>query len=458
MQSLLVELESGGYLGRAPRKKIIKHLKVVVLDLYVASETPWVDFVSYSRLSNNYSPGKRLHSLFISYRAMIRVVDGLVGLGYVRTFVGFSDRERKKGYQSRMQATDKLLRLIDKNHVTLTMIEREDGPLIILRDKNKKNIGFEETVETLEMRESLASYNKFLKGFAIKIDRSEDEVGQILIRKKKTPVNFYCTAMHRVFNEDFDKGGRFYGAWWQGIPKELRPYITIDGETTSELDYGSQHLRLLYADNQDEYRWLKGVDDDPYSVPGVDDDERKLLKKILLALVNAPDRLKAVQAIREEIIKNNWDFPKDNAFINSRIDALLAKHSEIEDLAFSGKGIKLQRKDARLTEYVLKHMQAKGIPVLPIHDSFITPDRFLADLYSIMIEAYRMEGISSTPDIKLTAGTDSDTSQACFKALSVMIEKDHRIYEKEFEALEKLEGYCNSLSVNSSPEERSRHL
>jgi hypothetical protein len=45
-----------------------------------------------------------------------------------------------------MQATDKLLRLIDKNHVTLTMIEREDGPLIILRDKNKKNIGFEETV------------------------------------------------------------------------------------------------------------------------------------------------------------------------------------------------------------------------------------------------------------------------------------------------------------------------
>ena len=449
MQSLLAELESGGYLGRAPRKKILKHLKVVVLDLYVLSKTPWVDFVSYSRLSNNYSPGKRLHSLFISYRAMIRVVDGLVGLGYVRTFVGFFDRKRKIGYQSRMQATDKLLRLIDKNHVTLAMIEREDGPLIILRDKNKKNIGFEETVETLEMRESLASYNDFLKGFAVEINRSEEEVAQILIRKKKTHVNFYCTAMHRVFNEDFDKGGRFYGAWWQGAPKELRCYITIDGETTSELDYGSQHLLFLYAENQDEYRWLKGVDDDPYSLDG-GADERKLLKKIVLALVNASDRLKAIQAISKEIIDNNWDFPKDHAFINSRIDALLAKHPEIEDLAFSGKGIKLQRIDARITEYVLKHMQAKGIPVLPIHDSFITPDRFLADLYSIMTEAYRMEGISSIPDIKLTPGTDSDTSQACFKALFLMIEKDHKMYEKEIEALEKLEGYCDSMCIRSS--------
>ena len=450
MQSLLAELESGGYLGRAPRKKILKHLKVVVLDLYVLSTTPWAEFVSYSRKASSYSSGRRLEQLYLRYRVMIRAVDGLVGLGYVRSFKGFYDRERKTGYQSRMQATDKLLRLIDKNHVTLAMIERDDGPLIILRDKNKKNIGFEETAETSAMRESLASYNDFLKGFAIKIDRSEDEVDQILIRKKKTHVNFYCTAMHRVFNEDFDKGGRFYGAWWQGAPKELRCYITIDGQTTSELDYGSQHLLFLYAENQDEYRWLKGVDDDPYSLKNVATDERKLLKKIVLALVNASNRLKAIQAISKEIIDNNWDFPKDHAFINSRIDALLAKHPEIEDLAFSGKGIKLQRIDARITEYVLKHMQAKGIPVLPVHDSFITPDRFLPDLYSIMTEAYRMEGISSIPHIRLIAGADSDTSQTCFKALFLMIEKDHRMYEKEFEALEKLEGYCDSMCIRSS--------
>jgi|GEM_PF-6377405 hypothetical protein len=146
MQSLLAELESGGYLGRAPRKKILKHLKVVVLDLYVLSTTPWVEFVSYSRKASSYSSGRRLGQLYLRYRAMVRAVDGLVGLGYVRSFKGFYDRKRKTGYQSRMQATDKLLRLIDKNHVTLTMIEREDGPLIILRDKNKKNIGFEETV------------------------------------------------------------------------------------------------------------------------------------------------------------------------------------------------------------------------------------------------------------------------------------------------------------------------
>ncbi len=31
-----------------------------------------------------------------------------------------------------------------------------------------------------------------------------------------------------------------------------------------------------------------------------------------------------------------------------------------------------------------------------------------------------------------------------------MIEKDHRMYEKEFEALEKLEGYCDSMCIRSS--------
>jgi hypothetical protein len=39
---------------------------------------------------------------------------------------------------------------------------------------------------------------------------------------------------------------------------ELRRYITIDGENTSEPDYSGQRLALLYTFEDHEYSWLKG--------------------------------------------------------------------------------------------------------------------------------------------------------------------------------------------------------
>jgi hypothetical protein len=37
------------------------------------------------------------------------------------------------------------------------------------------------------------------------------------------------------------KGGRFYGGWWQSLKNSdndiYRPYLTINGLTTGEIDY-----------------------------------------------------------------------------------------------------------------------------------------------------------------------------------------------------------------------------
>ena len=55
-------------------------------------------------------------------------------------------------------------------------------------------------------------------------------------------------------------GGRFYGGWWQSLPSKFRPHITIDGQKTSEVDFSTMSLRILYAkeniqipDNRDLY-------------------------------------------------------------------------------------------------------------------------------------------------------------------------------------------------------------
>jgi hypothetical protein len=91
-----------------------------------------------------------------------------------------------------------------------------------------------------------------------------EEVRNLLQSRRIAPIDFTRNCLYRIFNEDFTSGGRIYRGWWQNIPRELRQYITIDGEPCSELDYSGQHLLLLYGLEGDEYRWLKGLNDDLY--------------------------------------------------------------------------------------------------------------------------------------------------------------------------------------------------
>ena len=245
--------------------------------------------------------------------------------------------------------------------------------------------------------------------------------------------------MYSTFNEDFSSGGRFYRGWWQNIPRELRQHITIDGEPCSELDYSGQHLLLLYGLEGDEYRWLKGLKDDPYYLEDYGEDVRNLLKVAVLILVNETSETKAIRAIRQKI---NYDFPyldSTDDYIKSLIEAVKDKHPEIKDQLFTGKGGELQYQDSQIAEYVLKDMQARGQPVLPVHDSFIVQDKYLAHLYSSMKEAYRMLGVDSIPEVKIKKGANTTYDKPYFTELWRLIDEESKINQKELESIKKLE-------------------
>ena len=54
--------------------------------------------------------------------------------------------------------------------------------------------------------------------------------------------------LHRVFNDpELQTGGRFYGGWWQNIPREHRQHLAVNGKAMVELDYSNQHPSILYA-------------------------------------------------------------------------------------------------------------------------------------------------------------------------------------------------------------------
>ena len=108
---LFDEMKSSGLIGKSPRKKILKHLKVVVLDLYVAYLHDPLVYLGYSRSPRDYSGNTRLGQLFLGYRPTIRVVDGLLDLGYLEHHRGFQDQSSGRSFLSRMRATPKLIDL-----------------------------------------------------------------------------------------------------------------------------------------------------------------------------------------------------------------------------------------------------------------------------------------------------------------------------------------------------------
>jgi hypothetical protein len=82
------------------------------------------------------------------------------------------------------------------------------------------------------------------------------------------------------------------------------------------------------------------------------------------------------------------------------LDAVLEKHSPIAGRFFDPSlGVKLQHLDASIAEQVILTFVKRGIPILPIHDSFIVPQEQDDLLQTTMREVFERR-IGVTPTVK----------------------------------------------------------
>ena len=204
----------------------------------------------------------------------------------------------------------------------------------------------------------------------------------------------------RIFNNSsLEQGGRFYRGWWQNIPKEIRQLICINGDFTTEMDYSAIHPTLLYA--------LEGKEspyEDPYVIGLLAEDFRSVTKKVFNILLNASDRTKAVQAIREQgLLSNSGPVGVDGE--ESFIDLMYEYHSTISKYFGSGFGVKLQYLDSEIAEAVMLRMLPE--PCLPVHDSFIVRVGQTSKLKQVMDEEFEAAtGVKAGIKIKLLELSD----------------------------------------------------
>ncbi len=235
------------------------------------------------------------------------------------------------------------------------------------------------------MRKNLKKINRELRDTFIGLYIPDSELKELNKRlaqnpdPQKQPINFHAKRLCRIFNrmDEFNQGGRFYGGWWQNIPKEYRKFIRIcenqpgnwdayDDEVI-ELDFDVMHARMLYKESINKY-W---GDQDPFEIHRNIPEYRKLIKDAFYTMVNAESSEEARKAVQKNI--NYGLLPNLGMNGEQVLEKVKQHHAKISHEFGTGEGLRLQRKDSGIAERVMLEMLDQGWVVLPMHDSFIAP-------------------------------------------------------------------------------------
>lgn len=327
-------------------------------------------------------PMKCCHSMYHLPRRYGRVRPCIIDLvkklnrkGWVHMKQGFHFEGQGASY-TKVWATERFIRDLD----VTGLVEFCPRELVELRDwKTGELVPYMDTPFTRKVRRTLSIVNKVNSASDIRLGRHRVKVRLVAI-----------------FLDDFRLYGRlhsFGSLHYQGLPKEDRAVLTIGGQPVVELDFCGLHPHLLYA--------AKGIqlEVDPYDVVlGDMQGEERLavrpfLKVMLLCMLNSDSFRQAESASNYWLlITEDGSRLRKMGIRRARpiMERFLDAHSAIEDFFFRGKreGLMLMNKDAQIALSVVGGLSKKGVPVLPVHDSFIVSQKHRDLLESRMLSSY----------------------------------------------------------------------
>ena len=341
-----------------------------------------------------YSELPRYRDENLTYRQVKAAFDGMIDCRMIEvTTAGFYRREIGSGELTRFIPTDRLLEKFKtlEGHPAFQLKSDTSGDIIILRNKidgRKQDVDYDDTPKTERFRSNLTKINDcFVKHWAdLRIEDTEvaklsDRINQ---DPDKQPIDLSKRTLTRIFtNGSFEEGGRFYRGWWQNVPSEYRPFITIDESVTTEYDFSQLSPHMLYFAYNHELGEVDAYD------RVLDGEHRDVVKQAFNAMVQSSSPL------NQKPDKINMDgLEMDWRELRQRI---LDAHKPIQDLFFTGIGNKLQFKDSCVAESVMLQFAEQSQVALPIHDSFIMREGFAGDLEEAMRRAFYDEFQADIP-------------------------------------------------------------
>jgi hypothetical protein len=345
--------------------------------------------VHYARKKDRYRQPERYRDgdPRFSWYYVTGAMDALHAAGLIEHVVGKWNRYGK-GFESVAWATATLVALVEP---LISIWESRGIPgrveSIVLRDRaDKTEIDYTETADTVVMREQVRIVN--------------DKLAQLDLRHRGQKLDI--PIGRRIFNDSFDRGGRFYchGLSFQNMPArqclELEWIIDGTAHPTVEIDYANLHIRMAYSEAGEPI-----PDGDQYTIDGFN---RGLVKLAVNTLFNAPTTNSAVLSITKELRYNpdlravnnieSTDPGPCRALAKRVVAAIHHKHRRIKSYFGSDCGGPFQRRDSGMAMEIMTRMiQRTGRCPLPIHDSFLVPEIDADILSQTMIEVARKCGL-----------------------------------------------------------------
>ena len=365
-------------------QRFLYAIEYILTDIWKASYIHPEAECSIHKHNNYYSSNPRYRDPNLTYRMTMNAFDGLQLLNLiVVTKDGYYDRTKMQGGLTRYRAREELLEILNAipEHPAIHLKPNLDAETILLRQKiDNRNVlvPYEPDVFTDKARNSLRTINQCFLRHWVDLRILDKDVLALQERlfddTEKQPIDLTKRTLVRIFsNASFEEGGRFYRGWWQNVPSEYRPYITINSKPTIEHDYSQLNPNMIYS----AYNKELGSEDAYSRVAG--EEHRDVVKQAFNAMFQYDKILdRKPDGIELDNIGMSWRELKE---------AILDAHKPIKDYFFKGLGSKLQFEDSCIAESVMLQFAQMDAPALPIHDSFIMHHGF--STYGELEEAMR---------------------------------------------------------------------
>lgn len=366
-------------------------LQSVILCLCQSIEymQPPMTGITHSRTNTRTKLSERYKTNHYNAEIFTRALDRMGEAGYVTQHMGFRGKGYRKGLATLFLPTNLFHKWMHEHREELSLTQfMEYRELVVLKDAQKRFKEYSESDYTKAMRQRIRASNKLRQQHTwryIPLDKTYWHTFNNTHKVKReychyveglTPfkeLNRKDLECVRIFSEDFKSAGRFFCSA-QNLSKHERATLTIDNRPTVEIDLKSLHPRLLYN--------LNGLEapDDCYAADTI--EQRKLNKRISMFVLNCASHAEARKALMSEQI-----IPSHKA--QEAIQAFVNRHEPIAKHFFKKAWASLQHTESRITDYTLAQCHIRGIPVLPVHDSYIVETKHAFKMIDIIISTYK---------------------------------------------------------------------
>lgn len=349
--------------------------------------------------SNSSSDITKYNKRGITTHRLIKCIDKLVELGYIHNFIGTPHAIKEKRVMSYITPSEAFLaEFCTKDEEVQSAMAAYNAGLqtIILRNEYGKAIDYQDSKNIKKARKIVTQLNRI------------NEVYDIRDGEGNPMTNIYS----RIFNKDFDHGGRYFHSDALKIKNKKtksRLDITMRGEPVVEIDFSNLHYRiasLMEKISMENLPLDVYLDILPEHLQ--DDDHRELIKLSINILFNSTTEDSADRAINLEIRKYKEQGWKIDDSLNTGKKLREHIYSMTPDFIpcycrSDSFGLALQNADSWLAQRVIEVFIEEMKPILPIHDSFIVRQNDVGILECAMGSAFRAEfGIASLIPVKMS--------------------------------------------------------